>query len=185
MRIEAKTLRDKKELAKVSAGPGCYKWWAHEAEFRQLLDALCVDYDSVADAVEKKDGLYCIYVGDAINESLRQRMNWHINQKHSLSNVKSGHLSTLRQTISSLVAHNQMVKKETDDFIDKLEVELFEVDAKVHSDEASTIITPKEKAMINSHLRILNIKDNKRDDAREIRKRLMQLRAEAKVKALG
>ena len=185
MRIEAKTLRDKKELAKVSAGPGCYKWWACEEKFRQLIDALGVDYDSVADAVEKQDGLYCIYVGDAINESLRQRMNWHINQKYSLSNVKSGHLSTLRQTISSLVAHNQMAKKETDDFIDKLEVELFEVDAKVHSDEAKAIITPKEKEMINSHLRILNIKDNKRDDAREIRKKLMQLRSEAKAKAIG
>lgn len=184
MKVEAKSLRDKSALAKMPDCPGCYKWWAKEKEFRQLFSVLDLSYDDVVGFVEQEDGLYCIYVGEAINGSLKKRFDWHINQKHTLSNVKSGFLSTLRKSISSIVAHNQMSEEATNVFIDTLLVEPFEVKVPVHSAEARATISKMEKEMINSNLRILNIRDNKYEGCKPIKKKLMALRKEAKAAAL-
>ena len=88
---------------------------------------------------------YYIYVGIAVKESIRDRLNWHINQHHTISSVKSGILSTLRQTISSLVAGNQFDEKTTNSLIDLLFVEYFPINLEIKSDKAKEKIENIEK----------------------------------------
>ena len=74
-------------------------------------------------------------------ESIRDRLNWHINDTHTETRVKYGTLSTLRQSIASIIAHNQYDKKATDDFIDKLEVEYFFNEQPIKSANAKNELT--------------------------------------------
>lgn len=123
--INAVDLRNKKELKRIDNKPGYYKWWANKSELKFILDKLSVKFETVESAIEEKDGLFCIYVGIAVKESVRDRLDWHVNDKHSEAQVRNGTLSTLRQSISSLVSQNQYDKKGTNDFIDKLKIEYF------------------------------------------------------------
>lgn len=149
--IEAKSLRDKDNLKKIDAKPGYYKWWAHKLELKEILAKLGLKFNAVEKAIEKKKDLYCIYVG-ITRSSLRMRLNWHINDAHSLKRVENGRLSTLRKTVSSIVAEDQSDKKSTNEFIDKLQVEYFYEDKKR--------VKEIENMLINDKLRVLNIQDN-------------------------
>ena len=188
-RIAAKELRKADERAKVPDDhPGYYKWWAKEEDFKYLLEKLDVDYETVKGNVEKdENGWYCIYVGIAVKDSLRYRVvDWHICQKHTKANGSSRSLSTLRQSISSLVTGNQMCEKETNAFIDKLEVEYFyDENDVIGSLEVKSRIKDTEHNFILCKLRILNIQDNTRDDAKTIRKKLTKLRRDARTRAMS
>jgi hypothetical protein len=173
--IEAKTLRNKDNLKKIDAKPGYYKWWAHESELKIILAKLGLKFDAVEKAIEKKKDLYCIYVG-ITRSSLRMRLNWHVNDEHSLKRVANGRLSTLRKTISSIVANNQSAKKATNDFIDKLQVEYFYEDKER--------VKEIENKLINSKLRVLNIQDNHHPLAGESVKALKARRKEGLKAAL-
>lgn len=179
--IEAKTLRNKENIKRIEIGPGYYKWWAKQSELDVILDALEVNFDDVKSAIETKENLYCIYVGIAVNESVRQRLNWHVNDQHTKSKVKNGTLSTLRQSISSIVAHNQYDKKASDDFIDKLSVEYFISTHPVKSPEAKQELHTTEKQLLDSHLRVLNIQCNNHPLAKKMKKRLKHLRKISKA----
>lgn len=179
--IEAEKLRNKAVLNNVSVRPGYYKWWAKKAELDVILSALNAETPEITAALEEKEGLYCIYVGIAVKESLRKRLDWHVNDKHTASKVKNGTLSTLRQSIASIVAHNQYDKKATDAFIDKLYVEWFESKNAVKSEAAKEEIENIEKGLINGrYLRPLNIRDNKHQTAASTVKQLKKLRKESK-----
>lgn len=84
--LKAESLRNKSVLTGIPGdNPGYYKWWATKDDFELLLDKLGVGFEDVAEDVEKKDGLYCIYVGIAAKESVRKRLDWHVNDTHSAS----------------------------------------------------------------------------------------------------
>lgn len=108
--------------------------------------------------------------------SIRDRLNWHVNDKHTENSVKYGTLSTLRQSIAGIVAHNQYDKEATDNFIDKLEVEYFFNEQPIKSANAKNELTGIEKALLQEYLRILNIRDNDHPCAKEIKKELKRLR---------
>ena len=95
-------------------------------------------------------------------------MNWHINDTHTEAHIKYGTLSTLRQSIASIVAHDQYDKKATDNFIDKLEVEYFFNEQPIKSTSVKNELTGIEKALLQEYLRILNIRDNNHPCAKEI-----------------
>lgn len=181
-RIAAKELRNPEERAKVPGDrPGYYKWWAKEEDFKYLLEKLNGTFDNVKEKVEKENGWYCIYVGIAVKESIQSRLNWHINQVNNPSNVRSRTLSTLRQSISSVIAGNQLCNDKTNCFIDKLEVEYFyESNDQIGSPEAKEWIEEKERELMKEHLCILNIQGNKREDVKTIKKKLKQLRREGR-----
>lgn len=184
--IKACELRKPEVLATVPKDrPGYYKWWAEEPEFRFLAEKLGLDFDECVERAEKMDGLYCIYVGDAAKESLMKRMNWHVNQHYTVSNVKSGTLSTFRKSISALVAGNQMDEKATNDFIDKLYVEWFPLEFPI-SAESKKPIDDIETRIINEHFRILNSSKN-HDElfSKRIRKTLTAIRVDARKKTLS
>ena len=125
MIVKAIELRDKENLQKIKKAPGYYKWWANRTELDVILNELNVKFDDIKSSIETQSDKFCIYIGIAVKESIRDRLNWHINDTHTETRVKYGTLSTLRQSIASIVAHDQYDKKATDDFIDKLEVEYF------------------------------------------------------------
>lgn len=103
MLIKTSELRDKNNLKnKVEDKPGYYKWWAEIDEVNLLFEKLSLA-TSIVNELEKNGDKYCIYIGVAIKESVRNILNWHINQINSPSAIKSGTLSTLRQTISSVL----------------------------------------------------------------------------------
>ncbi len=174
--LEAIKLRAKERLIEISNAPGYYKWWASKEEFDFMLKKLDVNYENIKDAIETRNDLYCIYIGIAVKESVRERLNWHINDRHTTSQIKHGTLSTLRQSISSIVVQNQHDKKSTDDFINKLYVEYYYSKNKIKSDEAKKELHKAEVELLSEHLYILNIKDNAHPLAYSIKKKLKLLR---------
>lgn len=179
--IQAKKLRIKKYLDEIPDDkPGYYKWWAKKKELNELLKGLGTSFTFDAMDIEKNDSLYCIYVGTAIRESLQKRLDWHVNDKHTDGVVRNGIVSTLRQSIASIICHNQYDKNGTNSFIDKLYVEWFPINYIIKSEDAKSKISIKEKKLINQYLRILNIKDNNHTNGQEIKKQLKKLRKESK-----
>lgn len=98
--IENKTLS-------VNNCPGVYRWWFREDVAQRLLSNLPqVDTKRISKRM-LDDGNHCywaLYFG--ISKDLKQRIVWHISQSHTPSAVKTGFLSTLRQTISALLNHD-------------------------------------------------------------------------------
>lgn len=177
--IKASSLRNQEELKKISSKPGYYKWWASRTELEFILTSLDVSFSEIEKALEVKDRLYCVYVGIA-KKSMRERLNWHINDPHTSSRVKSGTLSTLRQTIASIISHNQYDKAATDSFIDKLFVEYFSLDSQIKSDTVKKELHTIETNLMAEYLRILNIQDNHHPLSRLTKKKIRHLRKESK-----
>ncbi len=173
-----------REEINIENKPGYYKWWAKKEEFDFLLNKLNVNYDDIEDSLDIKDDLFCIYVGIAVNESVAKRLDWHINEKHSFSKVKHKYLSTLRQSLSSVISNNQADEMSTNEFIDKLKVEYFLFDYPIKSDEAKSEIKAIENELLEKNLYILNIQDNKHPLAKPIKKTLKKLRKESNANAL-
>ncbi len=181
--LKASTLRNKTELQKIPAASGYYKWWCAKPELDVILDAPGIDFSDIQQAIERKDDLFCVYVGIAAKESVRARLNWHVNDKHTASRVNNGTLSTLRQSISSIVAKNQYDKEATDAFIDKLYVEWFCIDSPIKSAAAKAKLHSIERNLLFDRLRILNIKDNLHPLAEPIKFKLKLLRKNSKLNA--
>ncbi len=184
--VDAKTLRTPSELKKIGdQKPGYYKWWAKKGELETILKALNVKLKDIVNAIEKNGDLYCIYVGIAAKESIRDRLNWHINQGHSWSAVKSGTLSTLRQSISSVVAKNQRAEDETNSFIDKLKVEYYlKKDGEIKTKNTEKELLNIEKSLMEKNLYVLNIKDNEHQIAKKTKEPLSNLRKYSWYKAI-
>ena len=180
--INAKELRTKDALQEIPNKAGYYKWWAERSELDLILSALGFDYDAVKDALETKENVFCVYVGIAAKESVRSRLNCHVNDPHTMSRVKNGTLSTLRQSIASVVAHNQADKAATDSFIDKLKIEYACIDEPIKSETAKEKLQGLEKDLMQKNLYALNIRDNHHPLAPLTKKTLMTLRKESKIK---
>lgn len=182
--IEAFKLRDKSQLYTIPGDkPGYYKWWANESELQIILNKLGIPLSEIQPSLERNGHFYCIYVGVAVKESLRDRLNWHVNQINKPSNVKSGTLSTLRQTISSIVGENMLDNQSTNGFIDKLVVEFHPVDLPIKSQEAKEYIKKIESGLLSGeYFYILNIQENRHKFANEYNSKstLRKLRNAAK-----
>lgn len=183
----AKDLRSKINLKEVPNCPGYYKWWAIKGDVLLILNSLGVGVtDDIIGEIEKKEIngkiYYCIYVGIAVRESLRSRLNWHINQVNKPNNVASGTLSTLRQSIAALFGKDMADNDATNRFIDKLQVEYFSSKHEIKSQAAKNEIEAIENNMMKEHLCILNIQKNKHYAASSIVKSLKSKRKEARKK---
>ena len=179
--IGALMLRNKTELNKILKVPGYYKWWALRSELDLLLKVLGLSFKDVSSGIEKKEDLFCIYVGVA-NKSVRERINWHINDAHTAARVNSGILSTLRQTIASIVAGNQFDKEATNNFIDKLFIEWFYLDDEDKTRDVRVKLNQIEKQLMNKYFRLLNVKDNQHPLSLLTKSKLKGLRKCSKAK---
>ncbi|MDE6200598.1 MAG: hypothetical protein K2M47_01785 [Clostridiales bacterium] len=183
--VNAIALRDKANLYAIPNNkPGYYKWWAGKGEILNILSKLNMQFDDIVNSLEQKDGKYCIYVGVAIKESLRKRLNWHVNDKHTDNRVKNGTVSTLRKSIASLVGDDASDKAATNEFIDRLDIEYYLSDNPIKSQEAIVELHTIERSLLSGeYLYILNIQENRHDLAPK--QLLKQLRKQAKIKALS
>lgn len=180
----AKVLRDKNALKEIPSNhPGYYKWWATEDDVIAILDKLGVSHTEAVDNMEKKEILgevrYCIYIGIAVSESVRSRLDWHINQQNTERNVKNGFLSTLRKTLSALFGKNMLDNEATNNFIDRLAVEYFLSENEIKSPEARDELHRTERAHLEKNLYVLNIQENKHPLAPL--KKLKAIRKNAKI----
>ena len=91
---------------------GIYCWWFKDDCIETLLKRISNDLDwkRLADEplqhkVINNVKYTALYVGIAASkkDGILGRFKWHIEQKHSVSNVTKGYLSTLRRTLSALL----------------------------------------------------------------------------------
>ena len=185
--IMAKRLRNTKELATVPGNlPGWYRWWANDEALRALLGD---HFEQLSTLLTKGTsgglkGHSCVYVGVAVKESIRARLNWHINQKHSHGSVKHGILSTLRQSIASLVGKDQGDEGATNRLINLLTVEYFSVKLAIKSSKAKKHIDQMELQELTTKILPLNIQCNRRPEIAEFKKHLRAARKSAKSRYL-
>ena len=190
MIVLAKLLRSKNELEKVPDDrPGWYRFWAREAETKILLDSEFLAhkyFDELVANLRKGDGdlhnCYYIYTGIAVKESIRKRLNWHVNQIHKESTVKHGTLSTLRQTLSSLIAGDQHNEQATNNIMDKLMVEYFVIECDIKSPDAKISLETNEDQELKENVIPLNLSKNKRSEIIEFKDELSLLRTQSKRK---
>lgn len=186
--IEAKKIRDLEYLRSIPNNmPGWYKWWATEATLKLLLNSPYISQKYFSDLLpnlttKNINGInyYYIYVGIAVKESIRDRLNWHVNQHHTKTSVESGFLSTLRQTISSLVAGNQYDEEATNKLIDTLIIEYYPVDMAIKSLKAKEHIEKIEKEELVNNILPLNLRDNKNDVVKNYLQELSIIRKKSK-----
>ena len=181
--VSAIHLRNPLQLAAVpSDKPGWYRWWAPEEALMLLLgDHYHVLSPHLTKGQGKLAGLSCVYVGVAVKESIRSRLDWHVNQKHTHSCIKCGALSTLRQTISSLVGHSQGDETATNRLIDQLMIEYFPVDMPLRSREAKEFVDQAENGEMHAKVLPLNIRHNHQPAIAEFKKSLKAARKAAKL----
>lgn len=187
--VPARDLRDKEKLKKIPHDrPGYYKWWANESELNDILDALGEKNTGIQwetrHAPDNPDKVqYCIYIGIAVRESVRSRLNWHVNQISTRSNIQHRTLSTLRQTVAALIGDSMADDRKTNDFIDKLTVEYFLSEYSIGSKSAIDHIKEIEDSYLqnSANLYILNIQGNKhkKSYAKDLIKRRKYARQEA------
>ena len=189
---KAKDLRDNGQFHNIPENlPGWYRWWAKESEVKTLLNSIFLSkeyFNYLSKFILKGTGelekYFCIYIGIASKGSIRARLNWHINQEHSLSNIKSGFLSTFRQTISSLISGYQTDENNTNKFLDKLTVEYYSINLRVKDKDAKKSLKIIEEDNLKNNIIPLNIQGNNRIELQEFIKDLKKARRSAKEKAL-
>lgn len=107
--IAVRILREQLECKSsgIEKQPGVYRWWFKEKAAQTLLENLPLIQEELAKIQTRDiDGeeYWCLYFG--ISKDMLGRAKWHITQKHSLSAVKHGTLSTLRNTLGALLGED-------------------------------------------------------------------------------
>ena len=121
---------------------GVYRWYVS----LEGAQALGIDVSQCTRSGEN----YLVYVGLA--KDLRQRLDWHWNDKHTPSSVRSGFVSTLRQTLSALLVGEMVTARErVDQFMRQCMCVEWEVCADYQEREAQ---------LIQEHSLPLNLRGN-------------------------
>ena len=92
---------------------GIYCWWFKKNSAEIILSKLDLN-ESEINRIQKRDiegeEYWALYFG--ISNDMLGRAKWHILQKHSVSAVKHGTLSTLRQSLSALLDRDMSCSEE-------------------------------------------------------------------------
>lgn len=184
----AKDLRNLEQLGKIPKNmPGWYRWWAPKEALKMLLDSKYLSHRYLSELlpyltekVINGQQYYYIYTGIAVKESINRRIDWHINQRHTQSSVSSGFLSTLRQSIASLVSGNQYDEIATNNLINMLVVEYHPVNLPLNSEEAKVRIENIEETELTINVIPLNIMNNKKDVLKNFICELRNIRKKSK-----
>lgn len=116
-----------------------------------------------------------VYVGIANKMSLQKRILWHIDDSHSLSKIKSKTLSTLRQSLSSILYKTWNCKTILDDFIEENMIVCC---------EAIENFETREKQLIQKYILPLNIQHNHSEELKNFIKTLKYLRKKSRENAI-
>lgn len=113
--IKVSVLREQllSKTSGINKESGIYRWWFKEDVAKSLISKLPITSDE-NDKIQKQviDGekYWALYLG--ISKDMLARAKWHVTQKDSISAIKRGFISTLRQTISALL--DEDMSKSTD-----------------------------------------------------------------------
>ena len=89
---------------------GFYRWWFPADIAKSMLSSIpLVDINKIVKRNIGGKEYWLLYFG--ISSNLFNRIKWHVCQKHKPSAVRSGTLSTLRQTISSLLGIDETLSE--------------------------------------------------------------------------
>ena len=186
--IEARELRKPDILAAIPRDkPGWYRWWAPAKATRQLLGE---HFSALRPHLfrGKKgtplQGLYCVYVDASADESIRTRLNWHVNQWHTINCLNHKMLSALRQNISCLIGIDQDDHLALNTFIDQLTVEYFPVDFWVHNRRANQCLRQMERRELTDHVIPLAIRNNRQPVLADFMRTLRKARKTARAHSL-
>ena len=119
---------------------GVYKWWCKKARLECILEKLGKSFSEVENFLERKNNLYCFYVGQTKN---KKGFNKRIKGQH----LRSTKNSTLRRSLFALLGNEEAIN----DFLNVCFVSV----EKLSVGE----IDEKEKEQINAFLRLLNLDD--------------------------
>lgn len=170
---------------------GIYCWWFRNDCLENLLSKISRLVDSERLNTEKEqhkviNGVKytALYVGIAAGKKgILGRFKWHIEQKHSVSNVSKGYLSTLRRTLSALHGF-KLLKNITDvnfQFQEELNAFMDEncvLEWNYYPKKTKKELEQIEDEIINSGYFPLNIQGN-RQVSRELREKLGEMRKSA------
>jgi hypothetical protein len=131
---------------------GIYFWWVN-SEAAAVIDGLSPNTQIGMCQKRNVNGeeYSLVYVGLAKNLSSRVK-DWHINQKHSDSAVRSGFISTLRHTIATILGQNLYAQEAVNNFQNKYMLVGF-----IETEDYKA----EELKFIGSCSLPLNIRDNK------------------------
>lgn len=169
--IKIDELKDNPQL--IDNEIGCYKWWAKEHEFKELINKLDSSLKGNKTLFESIDygneRYYCVYVGKADwGKSKKNNLRVRIMKKHIFGRIR---VSTLRRTIACLMEYyenpEELVNK---NFINRFMVQpiYLKKGEKLNIREEYFINEPRDDG--ESYFRILNYKENKHDLFRTITK---------------
>ncbi|MGB3946615.1 MAG: hypothetical protein WBM13_01405 [Bacteroidia bacterium] len=158
----------------VNEVSGVYYWYIKTKSFKKIFPELPDFIKNNPKQLTKDQEYVLVYVGIANN--LRERLLWHLDQKHTLSAIRSGFLSTLRQSLSAIAfATMANCDKELNDFFEKnLLVKWVE-----HSSPRD-----EEKKLLIKYILPLNIQGNKREELKESILELRRLRKKVKLESI-
>lgn len=151
---------------------GVYRWWFRKESAENLLASVkdLVEWDHIQRKSIDGEDYLALYFG--MTKNIRNRLKWHISQKHRPNSIKSGLISTLRKTLSALLDQPLSAsEEEINQFIDGncvLEWEYCDSET-----EAKKI----EKEELEETYYPLNLQGNKRT-SKELKSVLKQKRKE-------
>ena len=147
---------------------GVYKWWCKKARLESFLEKLGKSFSEVENFLERKNNLYCFYVGQTKN---KKGFNKRIKGQH----LRSTKNFTLRRSLFALLGNEEAIN----DFLNGYFVSV----EKLSLDE----IDWKEKEQIKASLSLLNLDDledkfESVHNFREIRKQIIKTLKEKRSK---
>lgn len=109
------------KTSRIAKKSGIYRWWFEKEAAARLIRQLELSCSEIS-RIRKMDiegrEYWALYFG--ISKDVLNRAKWHILQKHTVSAVKHGTLSTLRQTLSSLLEYKMSeAESAVNEFIDE------------------------------------------------------------------
>ena len=140
---------------------GTYRWWFHECCLKAL--GLLNIGNGVLKETITGNTYYALYYGIAVNETIRQRLHWHINQRHTQSSVRSGYISTLRLSLCALLLNpeSKLTLKQSEDVVNDFMDKYCIVDWCSYLGKNKAQIRKDEKAELSTYWYPLNIQDNR------------------------
>ena len=172
----------RKNLKNLDEKQGYVKWYAKRRELDLILDKLNVNFNDIKDALDVKDDLYAIYIGKSISRPVAEYLNMQLVGNHNKTLFENG-TSAFRKTVASIVCSNWACGEKTDEFLDKLKIEINYVNYPVKSQEAKNELNRIVKKSLIENLYILNRQNNNHPLAKNIKNDLTELRNESKKNA--
>lgn len=151
---------------------GWYKFWAK----RKVVELWLKDFPELLEKLTKKEFFgetyYYVYVGITQNESVADRLNWHINQPNTFQHIIVGTLSTLRQSVAALMylqGRAPFSNKATEEVMGDMVVE-FEPFFEIRNTANVAKVEEIERNEMANNVLILNIKGNYSKECAEFKK---------------